>query len=171
MVTKIKPTESRIKLDQSGESAAVRSGGEKRPLGYPHLYQIKAGDWRISYAVEHNRLAILVLEVLTPSGTAQKDPVRENLTKKLKVKLLDLPEELAPVEASTAAPGRKLKIKYLDLSDDADEARPAPGQEDKKVRIKLLDLSEDLADDDPESASGDAEELKPKVTPLDSPTL
>ena len=61
----------------------IRSGGEKRPLDYPHLYQIQAGDWRISYAVEHNRLAILVLEVLQSDGASSKDPAQDNLTKKI----------------------------------------------------------------------------------------
>ena len=59
--------------------APERLGGETRPYEYPHLYQIQAGDWRISYAVEQNRLAILVLEVLNADGTVVQDPVRETL--------------------------------------------------------------------------------------------
>src|SRR5512140_1576699 len=93
MTTRTATTESHVKLAAPQQVPAVfRSGGENMPLDYPHLYQIQAGDWRISYAVEHNRLAILVLEVLGADGGSSKDPKRADLTKKMKVKLLDWPE-------------------------------------------------------------------------------
>ncbi len=189
MPTKILNTETRVKVhDENQAMEAVRSGGEKRPFEYPHLYQIQAGDWRISYAVEHNRLAILVLEVLTPEGTVRKDPASQKLARKMKVKLLDWPEGEASHDIQPEELGKKLKIKLLDLVDDEGEggAQPAHG----KLRVKLkgtsesarkgtggkitfLDTSEVPASEEVVDAEtlSDGTEAAGKVTPLDSPTL
>src|SRR5512135_2464752 len=122
VAAKIRPVESAIKVYDSPD--ALRSGGEARPLEYPHLYQIQAGEWRISYAVEHNRLAILVLEVLTPEGTVRKDPDSEKMTRKMKIKLLDWPEGSPSRDLPPEELGKKLKIKLLDLVDEETAARP-----------------------------------------------
>jgi mRNA interferase RelE/StbE len=51
---------------------------EPRPLGYKklagheNLYRIRVGDWRIIYAVEEDKLIVLVLEV-APRGSAYRD--------------------------------------------------------------------------------------------------
>jgi len=37
--------------------------------GYDNLYRVRVGDWRISYAIEDDRLIVLVLEV-APRGSA-----------------------------------------------------------------------------------------------------
>lgn len=37
--------------------------GCKKLTGYDNLYRIRVGGWRISYAVEQERLIVLVLEV------------------------------------------------------------------------------------------------------------
>src|SRR5512141_3269710 len=92
MASKVRTAESHVKLGAPEFPPGVRSGGENQPLEYPHLYQIQAGDWRISYAVENNRLAILVLEVLNADGSSSSDPVRATINKKMKVKLRDWPE-------------------------------------------------------------------------------
>ena len=124
---------ARIRLHTT--QAPERLGGETRPYEYPHLYQIQAGDWRISYAVEQNRLAILVLEVLNPDGTVIEDPVRETLTRKMKIKLLDWPEGSPSRDLRPEDLGRKVKIRLLDL---AEEASPdGPGQRATTSRVRL----------------------------------
>ncbi|MBI3739424.1 MAG: hypothetical protein HY258_10295 [Chloroflexi bacterium] len=157
----------------------VRSGGESRPFEYPHLYRIQAGDWRISYAVEHNRLAILVLEVLHPEEPAKKDPTQEQITQTVKIKLLDLPAETAPAEIES-----KIRVKLLDTSDDtkSKETMSRSARESQKIKlsssaslgkasekgkITLVDVPVAEADEETES---DATDTEPKVTPLNSPS-
>lgn len=48
-----------------------RPVGCKKLEGYDNLYRIRVGDWRISYAVEDDRLIILVIEV-APRGGAYR---------------------------------------------------------------------------------------------------
>jgi mRNA interferase RelE/StbE len=45
--------------------------GCKKLTGHENLYRIRIGDWRISYAVEGERLIILVLEI-APRGSAYR---------------------------------------------------------------------------------------------------
>jgi mRNA interferase RelE/StbE len=40
-----------------------RPAGCKKLTGYDNLYCIRQGDWRIIYAIEDDRLVVLVLEV------------------------------------------------------------------------------------------------------------
>src|SRR5512142_1053514 len=116
MPINLKPAESHVKLAAPELPADIRSGGENLPLDYPHLYQIHAGDWRISYAVENNRLAILVLEVLNAAGESSKDAAREDLTRKMKIKLLDWPEGTGNRQLPPEVVSGKMKIKWLDLT-------------------------------------------------------
>lgn len=162
MLNKTKSRESRIKLHQA--APAARTGGENRPFDYPHLYKIQAGDWRISYAVEHNRLAILVLEVLTPEGAVQQDPVHEQMTKKMKIKLLDLPEVIATEEIRPEDVGKKIKIKLLDLPTEPADEEPVPPTDAKILRIKFPGASAAEPAETPELGQ------EAKVTPLDSPS-
>jgi hypothetical protein len=192
MTINLKPAESRVRLAAPELPAGIRSGGENVPLEYPHLYQVQAGDWRISYAVEHNRLAILVLEVLNPDGTSSKDAGRQNLTRKMKIKLLDWPEGAGGREAPPEVVTNKMKIKWLDMAEDAErgEAEDAQGKPRIKFRdeiekpgelkrtatnrITLLDSGEVVEDDEPEEAdppSEAVEQQERKVTPLDRPTM
>ena len=55
--------------------AAIRSRAENpRPIGYKkmsgydNLFRIHVGDWRIIYAIENDRLIVLVLDVAPRSG-------------------------------------------------------------------------------------------------------
>ncbi len=165
MPTKLMNTDSRIKLREELPQTTLRSGGENRPFEYPHLYQIHAGDWRISYAVENNRLAILVLEVLSPEGQVLKDVAHEKLTKKMKIKLLDLPEQgkdMTPDEM-----GKRLKIKLLDITDDTTDEESAPEGEKERLKIKLVDAEASATTDEKKSAEM---RKKAKVTKLDSPS-
>ena len=193
MSTRIKTTESHVKLVEPELPAEVRSGGEKRPLGYPHLYQIQAGDWRISYAVYYVRMAILVLEVLKADGESSKDLAREKMTKKMKVKLLDWPEGAGNAQIPPEEISKKLKIKLLDLADDPEDGEAVSGRaksriklgaaSDKKVstrastakgKITLLDGTEPPASSVPESnepESDDSEDDDRRITPVDEPSM
>ncbi len=110
----------------------TRSGGEQVPLNYPQLHQIRAGDWRISYAVEHNRLAILVLEILSP-----EDAARESVTQKIKVKLLELKEQTAGKKVTAQEVERRIKIKLSDITDGLAKKEASSVGTVKKSRIKL----------------------------------
>jgi hypothetical protein len=184
MPTKLKPIDSQIRVYDAPE--ALRSGGESRPFEYPHLYQIQAGDWRISYAVEHNRLAILVLEVLTPEGVVRKDPASEKLTRKMKIKLLDWPEGSPSRDLPPEDLGKKLKIKLLDLADEvaADEHEAhrqrtriklssPPPRKPGTGRITRLDPSRSAQNADATDQAAAASDPNPdrKVPPLDAPSM
>lgn len=163
--------------------AQARMGGESRPFEYPHLYQIQAGDWRISYAVERNRLAILVLEVLNADGAVAPDPVRESLTRKMKVKLLDWPEGSPSRDLPPEELGKKVKIKLLDMVDEEVPELTAVARSPRvrlaptKARRSRLAVRMDGSSDD---SQGEASRVGPvqvidvteaKLTPLDSPTM
>ena len=45
--------------------------GSKKLAGYDNLYRMRIGDWRISYAVEQDRLIILIAEI-APRGGAYR---------------------------------------------------------------------------------------------------
>lgn len=49
-----------------------RPRGYKKLSGHKNLYRIRVGDWRISYAIEEDRLIVLVLEV-SPRGDAYRN--------------------------------------------------------------------------------------------------
>jgi hypothetical protein len=164
----------------------LRSGGENRPFEYPHLYRIQAGDWRISYAVEHNHLAILVLEVLTPEGAPQKDAVADTVQRKMKIKLLDWPEGSPSRDLPPEELGKKLKIKFLDLADElkaegVETPRPAggikllppSGAQSDKPRITFVDAAvrPARAEDDDQERAGSQSSAEGKVTPLDGPSM
>lgn len=183
MPSKIRPRESQIKVLESPQ--ALRSGGEARPFDYPHLYQIQAGDWRISYAVEHNRLAILVLEVLHPDSVGRKDSAQEQLTRKMKVKLLDWPEGSPSRDLPPEELGKKVKIKLLDLADEA-AAEDTGHRQSSRIKfsnslahksgagkIRFVDSSNTEGDQESadQPAQGDESSGKRKVTPVDSPTV
>src|SRR5512142_264450 len=114
MPINLKPAESHVKLAAPELPADIRTGGENLPLPYPHLYQIQAGDWRISYAVENNRLAILVLEVLNALGESSKDAAHQKMARNMKIKLLDWPEGTGKRELPPEIVTNKMKIKWLD---------------------------------------------------------
>ena len=193
MATKIKPAETHVKLAAPELPAGIRSGGENLPLDYPHLYQIQAGDWRISYAVEHNRLAILVLEVLNPAGESPKDGAHEKMKRNMKIKLLDWPEGSGSRPVPPEVVKNKMKIKWLDLAEETEDGQAdAPrgksrikwmGAADKKgdghrasgaSRVTLLNSGEIVPEDEPEAVDpeGDStEEPDRKVTPLDEPSM
>jgi mRNA interferase RelE/StbE len=44
-----------------------RPVGYKKMVGYKNMYRIHVGDWRIIYAIENDKLIVLVLEV-APRG-------------------------------------------------------------------------------------------------------
>ena len=173
--------EERIRVYDAPDTA--RSGGETRPLDYPHLYQIQAGDWRISYAVEQNHLAILVLEVLNPDGTVREDAARETLNRKIKVKLLDWPDGSPSRDLPPEDLGRKVRIRLLDMADELRGVEPAPAKSKPRVRVgnaaasrigrrgvTIVDAAVQEDSGDQQTQHGDAAAGR-KVTPPDEPTL
>ena len=48
-----------------------RPAGCKKLAGYDNLYRLRVGDWRISYAVEEDKLIVLVVEI-APRGRAYR---------------------------------------------------------------------------------------------------
>jgi hypothetical protein len=193
MPTRIKTAESHVKLAAPELPAGIRSGGENLPLDYPHLYQIQAGDWRISYAVEHNRLAILVLEVLNPAGESSKDAAQEDLTHKMKIKLLDWPEGEGNRQLPPEVVTNKMKIKWLDMAEDGDDGTAEnvrgksriklKGASQKKAqaprgggssRITLLESGEIAPEDEIEADDSEHDAIDDqdrKITPLDEPSM
>lgn len=49
-----------------------RPEGSKKLEGYDNLYRLRVGDWRISYAIEDDRLIVLILEI-SPRGSAYRN--------------------------------------------------------------------------------------------------
>ncbi len=184
MALKLHDTETSVKLKEA--LPVLRSGGENIPFEYPHLYRIQAGDWRISYAVEHNRLAILVLEVLNSDGTVRKDEKTQTVERKMKVKLLDWPEGSPSRDLPPEEVGKKLKIKFLDMADELKPESPAPPRSSSGIKLAPLPAARsgkrritfvDAAARPPSSDEADPQGSEShtsaagKVTPLDGPTL
>ena len=53
-----------------------RPSGYKKMMGYENLYRIRVGDWRIIYAIEDDKLVILILTV-APRGRIYRKSARE----------------------------------------------------------------------------------------------
>lgn len=66
-----KPLLQRIREAISGLAQDPWPPGCKKLAGYDNLYRLRVGDWRISYAVEEDRLVVLVIEV-APRGGAYR---------------------------------------------------------------------------------------------------
>ncbi|MCL5031855.1 MAG: type II toxin-antitoxin system RelE/ParE family toxin [Thermotogae bacterium] len=49
-----------------------RLTGSEKLKGYKNLWRIRVGEWRIIYAIEDERLIVVVVE-LAPRGQAYKD--------------------------------------------------------------------------------------------------
>ena len=49
-----------------------RPVGCKKLRGYDNLYRLRAGDWRLIYAIEDDELVVLVIEI-APRGEAYRD--------------------------------------------------------------------------------------------------
>ena len=67
------PRSLRQRIDRAIRSLVEdpRPPGCKALVGYDSIYRIRVGDWRISYAIEEDRLIILVVEV-APRGGAYR---------------------------------------------------------------------------------------------------
>ncbi|HEX9679791.1 MAG TPA: type II toxin-antitoxin system RelE/ParE family toxin [Candidatus Saccharimonadales bacterium] len=48
-----------------------RPAGCKKLTGYDNLYRLRVGNWRISYALEEDKLIVLVVEI-APRGQAYR---------------------------------------------------------------------------------------------------
>jgi mRNA interferase RelE/StbE len=61
-------TLERIRRSIRGLAIDLRPAGVKKLTGYGNLYRVRVGDWRILYAIEDDRLIVLVLEISTRGG-------------------------------------------------------------------------------------------------------
>lgn len=66
-----KPMRERIRLAIRQLADNPRPPGYKKLAGYDNLYRLRVGDWRISYAIEDDRLIVLVVEI-APRGRAYR---------------------------------------------------------------------------------------------------
>lgn len=68
------PKEILSRVDQLLLSLAdePRPAGCKKLRGYENLYRLRAGDWRLIYAIEDEDLVVLVIEI-APRGEAYRD--------------------------------------------------------------------------------------------------
>ena len=62
------PLRQRIDREILALATDPRPPGCKKLAGYDNFYRVRVGDWRISYAVEDDRLIVLVIEVATRGG-------------------------------------------------------------------------------------------------------
>lgn len=65
-------TLNRIRSAIGSLAKEPRPVGVKKLAGYDNLYRIRVGDWRIIYAIEEDRLIVLVLEI-SPRGGPYRD--------------------------------------------------------------------------------------------------
>lgn len=67
------PRDLKQRIDRAILALAIdpRPPGCRKLVGYDHLYRVRVGDWRISYAVEDDRLIVLIIEV-APRGGAYR---------------------------------------------------------------------------------------------------
>jgi mRNA interferase RelE/StbE len=61
-------TLERIRRAIRGLATEPRPAGVKKLTGYDNLYRARVGDWRIIYAIEDDKLIVLVLEISTRGG-------------------------------------------------------------------------------------------------------
>jgi mRNA interferase RelE/StbE len=62
------------RVEQTIESLAEnpRPPGCKRLVGHRDLYRVRVGDWRIIYAIEDDRLIVLIVKI-APRGRVYRD--------------------------------------------------------------------------------------------------
>ncbi len=63
---------SRVDRLLLGLADEPRPVGCKKLRGYDNLYRLRAGDWRLIYAVEDDELVVLVIEI-APRSEAYRD--------------------------------------------------------------------------------------------------
>jgi mRNA interferase RelE/StbE len=61
-------TLERIRRAIRGLANEPRPAGVKKLTSYDNLYRFRVGDWRIIYAIEDDKLIVLVLEISTRGG-------------------------------------------------------------------------------------------------------
>lgn len=55
-----------------GLAEEPRPAGCKKLRGYENLYRLRVGDWQLIYAIEDDRLVVLVIEI-APRGEAYRE--------------------------------------------------------------------------------------------------
>ena len=136
-----KSSRSKIKVHDMPQSTI--KGGTDMPMEFPHLYRIRAGDWRISYAVENNRLAILVLEVLSSDDNEASETAHREMTKVLKIRSLTSAEEKARQISEKGDQAGKPRIKILEVSPDGDPVDPGSNLPVTRPMVRVLEMDTD----------------------------
>ena len=65
-------TLERIRRAIRGLANEPRPVGVKKLSRYDNLYRVRVGDWRVIYAIEDDKLIVLVLEI-SPRGEAYRE--------------------------------------------------------------------------------------------------
>ena len=63
----------RIERAISALAEEPQPSGCVKLVGYGNMYRVRVGDWRIIYAVEDERLVILIVKI-APRGSAYRKP-------------------------------------------------------------------------------------------------
>lgn len=63
---------ARLRAVMRGLATNPRPHGCIKLSGYENLYRLRVGDWRISYAIEDDRLIVLIIEI-APRGGAYRN--------------------------------------------------------------------------------------------------
>ena len=146
---------SRTKIKVHDMPQSTIKGGTDMPLEFPHLYRIRAGDWRISYAVENNRLAILVLEVLSSDEGEASDTAHREMAKVLKIRSLTSAEEKARQYSESGEQAGKPRIKFLEVSPEGDPGDIGSDSRVPRPMVRVLEMdSEDTLDPTLDSQKG-----------------
>ena len=68
------PRDLAERITRSIDALAVdpRPRGYKRLKGYENLYRIRVGDWRVNYAIEDDKLIVIVMKI-APRGRAYRN--------------------------------------------------------------------------------------------------
>ncbi|MFO7538469.1 MAG: type II toxin-antitoxin system RelE/ParE family toxin [Chloroflexota bacterium] len=67
-----KPLIKRLQLAIKSLAEDARPSGYKKMIEHDDLYRIRVGDWRIIYAIEDDRLLVLIVTV-GPRGSVYRD--------------------------------------------------------------------------------------------------
>lgn len=67
------PRNTRLRIEDAIDGLAEdpRPHGYSKMKGYDDLYRIRVGEWRIIYAIEEDRLIVLVIEI-GPRGSVYR---------------------------------------------------------------------------------------------------
>jgi mRNA-degrading endonuclease RelE of RelBE toxin-antitoxin system len=168
MPSPAKPSRSKIKVHDMPQSTI--KGGTDMPMEFPHLYRIRAGDWRISYAVENNRLAILVLEVLSSDDGEASETAHREMTKVLKIRSLTSAEQKARQLTESGDQAGKPRIKFLEVTPEGDPVDTGSNLPVTRPMVRVLEMDADDSLDPASDAQGGHPKSRVRILEIIEPT-